>query len=451
MSTNKVIYVIDDEASIRDSLQQLLELEGYAVKCFDDANKALHTLNRRFEGVVLSDISMPMMNGIDFLTQVQQFDSELPVIFLTGYADVSTAVKAMQLGAYDLFEKPITEQLLDCIARALDKRTLVLENRQLKRQVQQKSAPGVRILGETQQMQQMMQLLDAVIDTPADVLIEGETGTGKEMVARYLHEHCARSEHHFVAINCGAIPEDLIESELFGAASGAYTGATQAREGKFAFANGGTVFLDEIEAMSPSLQVKLLRVLEERAVTPVGSNQAINLDIRVVAATKVDLQTLVDEGRFRADLFFRLNLVKVPIPALRQRKADIPLLYQHFLSIAAARFHKSFVPLSDALRTSLMQYDWPGNVRELRNHAERTVLLGEQLALQSGPISAQESETLSIAQKVAYYEQSLIEDALAQSQGCIKHAMELLQIPRKTLYDKMAKYGLQRTMYTQDD
>ncbi|WP_105189161.1 sigma-54-dependent transcriptional regulator [Pseudoalteromonas sp. T1lg48] len=446
MSREQTIYVIDDEASIRHSLQQLLELEGYRVQCFDDASKALHSLNRRFDGVVLSDISMPNMDGISFLQQVQQFDSELPVIFLTGYADVSTAVKAMQLGAYDLFEKPITEQLLDCLARALDKRTLVLENRQLKRQVQKQSAPGVRILGETQQMQQMMQLLDAVIDTPADVLIEGETGTGKELVARYLHEQSQRANHHFVAINCGAIPEQLIESELFGAASGAYTGANQAREGKFTYANGGTVFLDEIEAMSPSLQVKLLRVLEERQVTPVGSNQGIELDIRVVAATKVDLQTLVDAGQFRADLYFRLNLVKVPIPALRQRKADIPLLYQHFLSIAATRFHKPTQPLSDALRARLMQYDWPGNVRELRNHAERTLLLGEQLAQQS--VGTQEQEVLSLAQKVAYYEQSLIEDALAQSQGSIKEAMALLQIPRKTLYDKMAKYALQRTMYT---
>ncbi len=216
MSREKTIYVIDDEASIRHSLQQLLELEGYRVQCFDDASKALHSLNRSFAGVVLSDISMPNMDGISFLQQVQQFDSELPVIFLTGYADVSIAVKAMQLGAYDLFEKPITEQLLDCLARALDKRTLVLENRELKRQVQKQSAPGVRILGETQQMQQMMQLLDAVIDTPADVLIEGETGTGKELVARYLHEQSQRAKHHFVAINCGAIPEQLIESELFG-------------------------------------------------------------------------------------------------------------------------------------------------------------------------------------------------------------------------------------------
>ncbi|TMO46860.1 sigma-54-dependent transcriptional regulator [Pseudoalteromonas ruthenica] len=449
MSNALTIYVIDDEPSIRDSLKQLLELEGYQVVCFDDANKALHKLNRSFAGVVLSDINMPKLDGLAFLQQVQQFDSELPVVFLTGYADVSTAVKAMQQGAYDLFEKPVNEQLLDCLVRALDKRKLVLENRQLKRQIEHHCAPGVRILGETPQIQQMMLLLDAIRDTPADVLIEGETGTGKELVARYLHEHGDRSQGHFVAINCGAIPEELIESELFGAASGAYTGANQAREGKFAYANGGTVFLDEIEAMSASLQVKLLRVLEERQVTPVGSNQSIDLDMRVIAATKVDLQTLVDTGQFRADLFFRLNLLKVPIPALRQRKADIPLLYQHFLSIAATRFHKPSMALTEPLRAQLMQYDWPGNVRELRNHAERTVLLGEQLATHSIQALESQQEVLSLAQKVAYYEQSLIEDALAQSQGSIKQTMALLQIPRKTLYDKMTKYQLTRASYTE--
>lgn len=451
MQSDYTIVVIDDEPSIRQSLEQLLNLEGYQVMCFADANKALSKLNRRFNGVVLSDINMPDLDGLGFLSQLKQFDSELPVIFLTGYADVSVAVKAMQQGAYDLFEKPINEQLLDCIARALEKRKLVLENRQLKRQVEKKSAPGVRILGQSAPMQNMLQLLDAVIDTPADVLIEGETGTGKELVARHLHEQSMRQAHNFVAINCGAVPEELIESELFGAASGAYTGATTAREGKFAYANHGTLFLDEIEAMSASMQVKLLRVLEERQVTPVGSNQAIELDVRVVAATKIDLQQLVDEGRFRADLYFRLNLLKVPIPALRSRKADIALLYQHFSSIAATRFHKSTVPLSDSELPKLMAYDWPGNVRELRNYAERSVLLGGSLAQQSIASPDQQTAVLSLAQKVDYYEQSLIEDALSQSQGSIKEAMTLLDIPRKTLYDKMTKYNLNRTMYVENN
>ncbi|MCO7197903.1 sigma-54 dependent transcriptional regulator [Pseudoalteromonas sp. OANN1] len=450
MTEEKTLLIIDDEQSIRDALKQLFEIEGYSVQCFSSATPALKKLSRQFSGVVLCDINMPEINGIQFLELVMQFDSELPVVFLTGFADVEVAVKAIQKGAYDFFEKPVSEPLLDCIERALDKRRLVMENRELKAQVKKKSAPGVRILGETKQMQQMLYLLDAVIDTPADVLIEGETGTGKELVARYLHDHSERSNHNFVAINCGAIPEELIESELFGAKSGAFTGAKESREGKFSFAQGGTVFLDEIEAMSAALQVKLLRVLEERSVTPVGSNTAIALDIRVVAATKVDLQTLVAQGKFRSDLFYRLNLVKVMIPSLRSRKADIPLLYKHFSSIAATRFHKPMQPISPELEAQLLAQDWPGNVRELRNHAERHILLGGAMTA-SNMQNNLSDETLSLAEKVSYYEQSLIEEALAQSQGSIKDAMNLLKVPRKTLYDKMSKYGLNRTMFTNDD
>lgn len=446
----KQVIVIDDEAMIRDSLNQLLSLEGYQVQCFNEPVSALSKINRRFNGVILSDINMPKMDGLAFLEQVKAFDSELPVIFLTGFADVTVAVKAMQLGAYDLFEKPLTEQLLDCIARACEKRALVMENRALKIAVEKTSAPGVRILGETVQMQQMMHLLNAVIDTPADVLIEGETGTGKELVARYLHDQSNRSSSNFVAINCAAVPEQLIESELFGAASGAYTGATQSRQGKFEFAQGGTVFLDEIESTPASLQVKLLRVLEERKVTPVGANIAIDLDIRIVAATKVDLLALVEQGDFRADLYYRLNLVKVSIPALRDRKADIPLLFKHFSSIAATRFHKPPAPLSSDILQRLLSYHWPGNVRELRNQAERAVLLGVELAFPNTSLSNGNdlSQDLSLAEKVSFYEQSLIEEALERHQGSIKDTMNTLQIARKTLYDKMSKYALNRDMFT---
>lgn len=445
----KHIVVIDDEAMIRDSLKQLLTLEGYKVECFNDANNALSKLSRRFEGIVLSDINMPKMDGLMLLEQIKTFDSELPVMFLTGYADVSVAVKAMQLGAYDLFEKPLTENVLDCIARACDKRSLVMENRALKVAVKKKSAPGVRILGETPQMQHMMYLLNAVIDTPTDVMIEGETGTGKELVARYLHDQSIRSSSNFVAINCGAVPEQLIESELFGAASGAYTGATQSRQGKFEYAQGGTVFLDEIESTPMSLQVKLLRVLEERKVTPVGENKAIDLDVRIVAATKVDLLSLVESGEFRADLYYRLNLVKVNIPPLRERKTDILLLFKHFSSIAATRYHKPPAPLSADVQQRLMAYDWPGNVRELRNQAERAVLLGAELAFNE--VNAQQvgglSADLSLAEKISFYEQSLIEYALEQNHGSIKMTMDTLQIARKTLYDKMSKYNLNRDMF----
>ncbi|WP_281167046.1 sigma-54-dependent transcriptional regulator [Oceanospirillum beijerinckii] len=448
------IVVIDDEAIIRDSLKQLLELEGYRVSCYTSATTALDRLGREFAGIVISDINMPHMDGLALLQQVQNFDSELPVVLLTGYADVAMAVSAMHKGAYDFLEKPINEDLLDCVARALEKRRLVLENRQLKDQVEQSLAqnrgPGVRILGDTPAMHEMLQLLNAVVDTPADVLIHGETGTGKELVARFLHDHSQRRDANFLALNCAAIPENLIESELFGAKKGAFTGATEDRVGKFEFANGGTVFLDEIEAMPLAMQAKLLRVLEERKVTPVGSNEIIELDIRIVAATKIDLLALADKGEFRADLYYRLNLVMVEIPPLRSRKADIPLLFKHFTSIAANRFHKPLCALDGDSQQQLLSYDWPGNVRELRNVAERHVLLGTGIKLNTTTEIPSIDSDLSLAEKVAFYEQSVIEDALRQNSGSVKKTLELLKLPRKTFYDKMAKYGLERSNYIQD-
>lgn len=442
------VVVIDDEQIIRDSLHQLLTLEGYQVASFDSAQQALDRLTRDFSGVVLSDINMPKLDGHALLQALQQLDPALPVILLTGFADVAMAVNAMHQGAYDFFEKPINEKLLDSIARALEKRRLVIENRQLKQQLKSNNEPGVRILGNTPAMHKMMTLLDAVVDTPADVLIQGETGTGKELVARYLHDHSTRSNANFVAINCGAVPENLIESELFGAVKGAFTGASESRIGKFEFANGGTVFLDEIETTPMALQVKILRVLEERKVTPVGSNKAIDLDIRIVAATKVDLLKLAEQGDFRVDLYYRLNLVQVDIPPLRQRHADIPLLFKHFSSIAANRFHKPLCALDSDTLQRLLAHDWPGNVRELRNAAERFVLLGSLTDFSNLTAPAR---NLSLAEKMAFYEQSIIEDALRQTSGAVKPALEILQLPRKTFYDKIAKYGIERAQFIRDE
>jgi len=445
------IIIVDDEQIIRDSLRQLFELEGYQVHTYTSALTALDRINRQFPGIVITDINMPHMDGLSLLQQITNLDSELPVILLTGYADVPMAVQAMHKGAYDFVEKPVNETLLDTISRALEKRRLVLENRQLKDQLRQNKEPGVRILGDTPVMQEMMGLLNAVVDTPADVLIHGETGTGKELIARFLHEHSQRARANFVALNCAAIPENLIESELFGVRKGAYTGAEEHRAGKFEFAHQGTLFLDEIEATPLSLQIKLLRVLEERKVTPVGSNEAVDLDIRIIAATKTDLLQQADQGDFRHDLYYRLNLVKVDIPPLRARKADIPLLFKHFSSIAANRFHKSLLPLDSNQLQQLISYDWPGNVRELRNTAERHVLLGTDIQLSSSVTSPAFSEDLSLAEKVAFYEQSLLEDALQQTSGSIKQALEILRLPRKTFYDKMAKYSLERSRYTGDN
>ncbi len=440
------VIIIDDEQIIRDSLAQLLSIEGYDTETFESGKDALTLLNDTFNGLVISDINMACMHGLKVLSEIQTIDADIPVIMLTGYADVQLAVTALRNGAYDFFEKPINEQLLDSVTRAAEKRALILENRRLKAYLKTAKS-GPQILGETPEMQKMMELLDAVVDTPADVLIHGETGAGKEMVARYLHEHSNRAKANFVAINCGALPENLIESELFGSRKGAYTGANENRMGKLEFARGGTVFLDEIESMPLAMQVKLLRVIEERTVTPVGSNKAISLNIRFVAATKVDLLELAEQGLFRTDLYYRLNLVTVGIPPLRARKADIPLLFRHFSSVAAGRFHKPLQALSSDEVDQLMRYDWPGNVRELRNVAERHVLLGLPVELHQNSNISIPADDLSLQEKVAFYECALIEEALSQTSGSVKEAIALLKLPRKTFYDKVAKYGIERSKF----
>ncbi len=299
----------------------------------------------------------------------------------------------------------------------------------------------------------MRQLLDLILDTPADVLIEGETGSGKELVARYLHDNSARSEQQFVALNCGAIPEQLIESELFGCEAGAFTGADKKRIGKFEFANGGTLFLDEIESTPLSVQVRLLRVLEERKVTPLGSNQAKSLDLRVIAATKTNLAELSATGDFRLDLYYRLNLVHVTIPPLRQRRQDIPLLFKHFAMLASARYHKPVLALTQAQLDRLLAHPWPGNVRELRNLAERFVLLGPEAAFAQQGLTLPDTfgSAMGLSERVAFFEQMLIEEALNATKGSIKDTMQALNLPRKTLYDKMRKYGLLRSQLPDED
>jgi two-component system C4-dicarboxylate transport response regulator DctD len=450
------IIFIDDEADIRSAVSQLFKLED--LTCIATANPAdvLSRVNSSFNGIVITDMHMPALNGLELLQKIHAIDAEIPLVMLTGYGAVSLAVKAMQQGAYDFLEKPFdNDHLIEVSRRALEKRHLVLENRQLKAAVAREQQPGLRILGQSPAMQQLRLTLDAVINAPADVLIYGETGTGKELVARYLHEQSDRRQHNFVAINCGAIPEQLIESELFGAEAGAFTGADKKRIGKFEFANGGTLLLDEIESTPLSLQVKLLRVLEERKVTRLGSNQAIDLNIRVIAASKSDLKQLASTGEFRSDLYYRLSLVDLQLPPLRQRKDDVFLLFSHFARIAAARFHKEYIPLQSVELQQLAQHQWPGNVRELRNMAERYVLMGADIAFSQQQHNAEHGITgsMSLQQRVEYYEKMLLEEALNQHKGAIKAVMAELDLPRKTLYDKMAKYQLTRRDFLdkQDD
>ncbi|CAH0535806.1 C4-dicarboxylate transport transcriptional regulatory protein DctD [Vibrio stylophorae] len=441
---NRVIF-IDDEPSIRHALSQTLELADYNVQCFANASLALEVIDETFGGVIISDINMPGMDGIRFLKEALKRDQELQVILLTGHGDISTAVDAMRIGAYDFLEKPFsTEHLLEVVRRAADKRQLHLENRSLRQELAAQSGPGPRLLGNTPQIIQLRRILTHIKDTPADVLVYGETGSGKELVARFLHDHSVRHEKPFVAINCGAIPESMMESELFGHESGAFTGANKKRIGKIAYANGGTLFLDEIESMPMALQIKLLRVLEERKVEPLGSNQAIDLNIRIIAATKTDLKALGDTGEFRPDLYYRLNVVKVDIPALRERKDDILLLFKSFTRAASLRYGFDVPELSLSLQQQLLAHDWPGNVRELRNFAERYTLMGEEAAIHEIEPLAQQEMGLSFTERVEQLEFTLLCDALKRHHGRLKEVQMELALPRKSLYDKMKKYGLDK-------
>ncbi len=450
MATQGRVLFIDDEKHIRQANRQTLELADLDVICEDCAEKGLQIVNREWPGVIVCDIRLPNMDGLQFLLEVQKIDSDLPVILITGHGDISIAVKAMRDGAYDFIEKPYsTERLVKTVVRGLEKRSLTLENRNLRRELELHSAPGPRIIGRTPAMEKLRSTIAQVADTGADVLILGETGTGKELVARALHENSKRSIKNFVAINCGAVSESIMESELFGHEAGAFTDARSTRIGKFEHANGGTLLLDEIESMPMRVQINLLRVLQERSLERMGSNTLIPLDLRVVAASKIDLLEASNQGSFRQDLYYRLNVVTLKIPPLRERREDIPLLFHHFLLVAAHRYQQEIPTPSTVQMNALLAYSWPGNVRELRNFSERYVLLGRQFdwSLEKMLSNEEKVQHRSLSGQVDCFERSLIEQALVASNGSIKDVMEDLVIPRKTLYDKMRKYDLKKGDY----
>jgi two-component system C4-dicarboxylate transport response regulator DctD len=449
MNRDPDVYFIDDEIDLRLANQQTLELAGFQVEVFETAEHALKLIEKQTSAIIVSDIRLPGIDGLALLQRLQQMDATLPVILITGHGDISMAVDAMQKGAYDFIEKPFsTERLVDTVRRALDKRRLVLENRTLKSELCAENTLGPRIIGKTATIRTLKKTINQLADTAADILLMGETGTGKELVARSLHEQSQRRDQNFVAVNCGAIPENLIESELFGHEKGAFTGAQVTRIGKFEYANHGSVFLDEVESMPLSAQVRLLRVLQERCLERIGSNESIELDIRIIAATKVDLKAAAERGAFREDLYYRLNVVTLELPPLRERREDIPMLFQHFLLVAAARYGKLAPAMPEHVSQKLMAFNWPGNVRELRNAAERFVLLGDECGLQLNDNSVISPCTpMTLPEHVEAFERAMIEQALAESGGVIKQTMELLGLPRKTLYDKMQKYGLDKRLY----
>lgn len=444
------VVLVDDDPHIRVAAGQTLELEGYEVVTLDAAEAALKLIPEGWGGVVVTDINLPGMSGLELLAQLQQSDPQLPVIMITGHGDISTAVSAIRSGAYDFIEKPFPSDLLiDVVRRAMETRRLTLENRALKAEIAAHNMAGPRLIGNAPSIQRLRTLVRNLADTPADILIHAETGSGKDMLARYIHENSNRRAKNFVAINCGAVPEALIESELFGHEAGAFTDAKSRRIGKFEHANGGTLFLDEIESMSLGMQIKLLRALEERTIERLGSNQSIELDIRVIAASKTDLKTLAEQGDFREDLYYRLNVVRLDIPPLRERREDIPLLFKHFSLVASGQYGREVAPLPSEQLQALIAHSWPGNVRELRNLAERYVLLGDacDFDLDGQARLPAADEALTLAQRVENFEKMLIQNELERHAGSIKETLNTLGLPRKTLYDKMRKYSLDKSDY----
>ncbi len=364
------VLLVDDEEDLRASLTQGLELSGQTVMATGNPEDALERITRDFYGVLVTDIRMPGEDGFQVMRKAFEIDPALPVVLITGHGDVPLAVEAMRAGAYDFMEKPFSvSSLASVVDRALDKRRLVLENRKLREELADRTGIEGRLVGRAPAMDQLRRTVLALAPTDADVLILGETGAGKEVVARALHDEGPRQSRPFVALNCGALPAEIIESELFGHEKGAFTGASGQRIGKLEHAHGGTVFLDEIESMPLELQVKLLRVIETRTIERLGSNKSIDLDVRFIAATKEDLEAAGRDGRFRLDLFYRLNVVTVAIPPLRERLEDIPLLFQHLAVEARARYRREIPDMPDSFLAKLMAHDWPGNVRELRNVA----------------------------------------------------------------------------------
>lgn len=441
------ILLIDDEPMIRNSVSQTLMLAGYDVRSFASGALALTQLTSDFQGIIISDIRMPQMDGLAVLQHALHIDKDLPIILISGHADVATAVQAMRDGAYDLLEKPFAaNQLVEVVKRAVEKRRLTLENRSLKEELTNRERLGPRIMGETAGIINLRKMITRLAQVDTDVLIWGETGTGKELVARSIHEQSQRRIHNFINFNCASGSPHTLEQELFGYS----TSSNKSRSiGKIEAAQGGTLFLDEIEHLPLATQPILLRVLQERSLEHPLLPRRIPVNVRMIAASQIDLKTAAEREEFRLELYYRLNVVSLELPPLRARPDDIPLLFQHFVLVAAARCETEVPPLNHQALEVLLRYDWPGNVRELRNIAERYVLLGENFQYDLGAVMQSETTSTgnSLADKVASFEKTLIRQTLDQCKGNIRLVTEQLNIPRKTLTDKMAKYGLDRSQF----
>ncbi|ADO42638.1 sigma-54-dependent transcriptional regulator [Ketogulonicigenium vulgare] len=442
------VLLIDDDDHMREATALALQLADFDVRALPSADEALHLVGFGFKGIVVSDIRMSGMDGLTLMNRIHDLDRDIPVILVTGHGDVQLAVRAMQEGAYDFVEKPFTNShLADVVKWACDRRALVLENRLLRAAAGHPDDIEQRLIGRSPAMIALRDKIRAVGPTEADVLIMGETGTGKEVTARALHDMSPRADKPFIAINCAALPSMLIESELFGHEAGAFPGAMRARFGKFELARGGTILLDEIGAMPLEVQAKLLRVIQERATTRLGTNDSMPLNARFIATSKENLEDEVAAGRFRADLLYRLNVVTLRVPALSERREDIALLFLKLAQEAALRYRLDPVDVPAQITTAITDRDWPGNVRELRNAADR---FGMGLGI-GFDNAAPDAGSGLLADKMAAFERTTIANALVAHGGNLKSVYESLGLSRKALYLKIRRYGLDRREYSFDE
>ncbi|MEZ4745310.1 MAG: sigma-54 dependent transcriptional regulator [Calditrichia bacterium] len=447
----KTILIVDDEQNIRESLMKVLSRENYAVLPAASAKDAISLLGKHAVDLVISDIMMPEMDGLSLLKRIKQSFGDVEVLLITGHATVEMAVEAMREGAHDFIAKPFKRaDILARVQRVLEKQGLVRENRQLKTQLK-RGAEKIQLIGESPEIRRIRQMIEQIAPMPSTVLINGESGTGKEIIARQLHEKSDRADKPFVAVNCGAIAEQIIESELFGHVKGAFTGAVAEKDGLFKTADGGSLFLDEVGSLSPNMQVKLLRVLEEREVRPVGAIKTFRVDVRILAACNSNLQAAVEAGQFREDLYYRLNVISIFAPPLRERREDIALLAKYFIRQFNVDLMKNVNGLADNASQLLVANPWKGNVRELRNAIEHAMILttGTEISAEDLPLryhhpqqNGHVSGITDLKAAVNRFEREHITKILQHCDGDKKTAAEKLGLSLSSLYRKMSELNI---------
>jgi len=445
------ILVVDDEKDICMALKILLSKEGYNVKEAYNGEQALAMIKKENFDIVMTDIKMDRMDGFEVLKEAQKISPETSVVMMTAFASVGSAVEAMRSGASDYITKPfINDEIRLTIKRILQGRELQMENQILRQELSQRQTAFTNIIGSSESMQKVFNVMEKVIPNKSNILITGESGTGKGLVAQAIHEAGPRKDKPFIAINCGAIPENLLESELFGHKKGAFTSANEDKKGLITMAHTGTLFLDEIGELPQSLQVKLLHVIQTRELTPVGDTRVITVEVRIIAATNADLMQRVKEGRFREDLYYRLNVIEIHMPSLRERRDDIPVLIKHFMEFFAKEAGKNIKDIDYEAMQALLAYDWPGNIRELRNTIERATVLadGELITMHDLPdkfriLDVEGVSTSSLRQALDTFERDYIRRSLQESKGNKEAAAGKLGVDLATLYRKLKKLRIE--------